>query len=135
MSKLRSLARALSDVGLGTLRRMLEYKQAIYGHEVVVANRWYPSSKTCSKCGAVKAELALSERTFRCDACGFVEDRDVNAALNLEAYPRLVGNGPEYLRPSPVERPALARKLSRAKLVSLKQELNRDSRQTLAITY
>ena len=119
MTKLRSLARALSDVGLGTIRRMLDYKQAIYGHKLVVANRWFPSSKTCSKCGTVKKELALSERTFCCESCGFTGDRDLNAALNLETYPRLAGNE------TPVERPALARKLSRTKLVSAKQELCR----------
>ena len=50
-----------------------------------MADRWYPSSKTCSGCGAVKTKLALSERTYTCDTCGLVLDRDVNAALNLAA--------------------------------------------------
>ena len=52
----------------------------------MVASRWYPSSKTCSCCGVIKPTLALSQRTFNCDDCGFEEDRDVNAAVNLARY-------------------------------------------------
>ena len=77
------LARAISDQGFGQARRMLAYKTTWNGGTLVVADRWFPSSKTCSACGAVKAKLPLSKRTYRCDACGLAEDRDVNAARNL----------------------------------------------------
>jgi putative transposase len=65
------------------LRRQLDYKTRLYGSRLVVANRWFPSSKTCSCCGVIKETLALSQRVFHCDDCGFEADRDHNAALNL----------------------------------------------------
>jgi putative transposase len=77
------LNRALLSSAPAELRRQLFYKCTWYGSKLVVANRWYPSSKTCSGCGLVKAKLALSERTFRCEHCGLVVDRDANAAANL----------------------------------------------------
>jgi putative transposase len=83
MLKNRRLARHLAGVGMGELRRQLDYKTRWRGGRLVVADRWYPSSKTCSACGAVKAKLRLSERTFRCDHCGYTADRDHNAARNL----------------------------------------------------
>ncbi|TVZ05796.1 transposase [Trebonia kvetii] len=83
MTRNRRLARALSDQGFGTARRMLAYKTAWQGGTLVLADRWFPSSKKCSACGTVKAKLALAERIYRCDACGLVLDRDVNAARNL----------------------------------------------------
>jgi putative transposase len=86
------LARAIADVGFGMFRRCLEYKAAVYGSKVIVADRWFPSSKRCSRCGNVKDELLLSERTYSCERCGLVKDRDKNAAMNLEWYPRLAGN-------------------------------------------
>jgi putative transposase len=79
----RRLARAIGDQGFGQARRMLGYKTAWNGGTLIMADRWYPSSKTCSGCGAVKAKLALSERTYACEACGLVLDRDLNAAQNL----------------------------------------------------
>jgi len=79
----RRLARAVSDQGFGAARRMLGYKTAREGGTLVVADRWYPSSKKCSGCGSVKAKLTLAERVYRCDACGLVMGRDVNAARNL----------------------------------------------------
>ncbi|WP_440100135.1 IS607 family element RNA-guided endonuclease TnpB [Streptosporangium sp. H16] len=81
----RSLARAVSDAGMAEVRRQLSYKTAWSGGRLVVADRWYPSSKTCSGCGAVKAKLALSERTYTCAECGLALGRDLNAALNLAA--------------------------------------------------
>ena len=84
MASNRSLARSIMDGAFGMFRRQLEYKAALYGSTVVLADRWYPSSRTCSCCGSVKAGLALSERVFRCDSCGFTLDRDWNAARNLE---------------------------------------------------
>jgi putative transposase len=77
------LARAISDQGFGTARRMLAYKTTWHGGRLVVADRWYPSSKTCSGCGTVKTKLPLSERSYRCDHCGLTLGRDVNAARNL----------------------------------------------------
>jgi len=71
------------DGGFFEFRRQLNYKARLYGSRVVVANRWYPSSKTCSCCGVIKETLALSQRTYSCDDCGFEAGRDVNAALNL----------------------------------------------------
>jgi putative transposase len=83
MARNRRLARAICDQGFGQARRMLAYKTAWNGGRLIVAARFYPSSKTCSGCGAVKAKLLLSERTYACTACGLVLDRDVNAAVNL----------------------------------------------------
>jgi putative transposase len=83
MLRNRRLARALADAGLAELRRQLGYKTTWYGSRLVVADRFYPSSKTCSACGWVKAKLSLSERTFSCEACGLRVDRDLNAARNL----------------------------------------------------
>ncbi|WP_243722567.1 IS607 family element RNA-guided endonuclease TnpB [Actinomadura sp. 7K507] len=76
------LARAVADQGFGQARRMLDYKTGWRGGRLVVADRWYPSSKTCSGCGRRKPSLTLSERTYRC-GCGLVLGRDVNAARNL----------------------------------------------------
>jgi putative transposase len=79
----RRLGRAIADTGMGELRRLLGYKSTWYGCRLVVADRFYPSSKTCSGCGWVKARLTLAERTFCCEACGLRVDRDLNAARNL----------------------------------------------------
>jgi putative transposase len=81
--KNRKLARSLMDGAFGLFRSMLEYKCKLYGSNLIVADRFYPSSKTCSQCGVVKTKLSLSEREFICDECGYIQDRDVNAALNL----------------------------------------------------
>jgi putative transposase len=83
MTRNRRLARAISDQGFGAARRMLGYKTTWNGGRLILADRWYPSSKTCSGCGAVKAKLSLSERTYRCGTCGLATDRDENAARNL----------------------------------------------------
>jgi putative transposase len=80
----RRLARHIADVGWGTVLAQLGYKTSWSdGSVLVAADRFYSSSKTCSCCGAVKAKLRLAERIFTCDACGHVQDRDLNAALNL----------------------------------------------------
>ena len=93
MVKNRHLARSLSDAALGEFRRQLEYKTARNGAVLRVVDRWYRSSKTCSGCGRVKAKLSLSERTYRCDSCGLVLDRDLNAAVNIQ----VAGSAPETL--------------------------------------
>ena len=79
----RPLARAISDQGFGHARLMLGYKTTWNGGQLIVAGCFFPSSKMCSGCGAVKAKLTLSERTYSCDGCGLAIDRDVNAARNL----------------------------------------------------
>jgi putative transposase len=78
------LARAVADMGFYELRRQLAYKAAWRGGQVVVADRWYPSSKTCSGCGHRLVQLALCVRRWRCPGCGAEHDRDVNAAINLK---------------------------------------------------
>lgn len=93
MLKNRHLARSVSDAALGEFRRQLEYKTARTGAVLRVVDRWYPSSKTCSNCGVVKAKLPLSERTFNCGACGLSIDRDLNAAVNIQ----VAGSAPETL--------------------------------------
>ncbi len=77
------LAAAISDASFGEFRRQLEYKAGWYGSRIVVADRFYPSSRTCSACGHVKQELKLSERVFECEMCNSRIDRDLNAAINL----------------------------------------------------
>jgi putative transposase len=83
MLRNRRLARRIADAGFGELRRQLGYKTTWAGGVLVQADTFYPSSKTCSGCGYVKAKLPLSERTYRCERCGLVADRDLNAARNL----------------------------------------------------
>lgn len=95
MLKNRRLARAASDVGLGMLRPMMDYKAPMYGTTLVVAHRHFPSTQRCSRCGNIKTgddKLDLNEREYVCAVCGYVENRDRNAAFNLEQYPRLEGN-------------------------------------------
>lgn len=98
MLRNRRLARHIADAGFAELHRQMDYKTRWNGGRLVVANRWYPSSKTCSGCGAVKAKLPLSERTYTCTTCGLVLDRDLNAARNLAALAaNVAGSGPETL--------------------------------------
>ncbi|MFE2998087.1 RNA-guided endonuclease InsQ/TnpB family protein [Nocardia sp. NPDC059246] len=85
MLRNRRLARHISNANWGEIRRQLTYKAEWAGKTLIVADRWFASSKACSGCGAAKAKLALSERTYFCTACGLVLDRDVNAAKNLAA--------------------------------------------------
>ncbi|GAA5032523.1 RNA-guided endonuclease InsQ/TnpB family protein [Streptomyces siamensis] len=82
--KNRKLARAISDASWTQLRSMLEYKCAWYGRQLVVSDRWFPSSKLCGACGTVRERLPLNVREWRCE-CGTVHDRDVNAARNILA--------------------------------------------------
>jgi putative transposase len=107
MTRNRRLARAICDAGFGQARRMLAYKTTWNGGKLILADRFFPSSKICSGCGAVKAKLALSERTYRCQACGLVIDRDVNAATNLL---KLAARGAERINAcGGMVRPRLAR--------------------------
>jgi putative transposase len=99
MLRNRRLARQIADAGFGELRRQLTYKTTRHGSVLITADRWYPSSKTCSACGVVKAKLLLSVRVFACEACGRVIDRDLNAARNLAALVTdlVAGSGSETL--------------------------------------
>jgi putative transposase len=85
MVRNRRLARAISDCGWGEFRRQLAYKCERYGRELVVIDRWYPSSKTCSACGHLLSRLPLSTRHWTCPGCGTRHDRDINAAKNILA--------------------------------------------------
>jgi putative transposase len=85
MVRNRHLARAISDCGWGEFRRQLAYKCERYGRRLVIIDRWYPSSKICSACGHLLAELSLSTRHWRCPSCGTRHDRDINAARNILA--------------------------------------------------
>ncbi len=93
----RRLARHIADAGFAEIRRQLAYKTQWNGGRLLVADRWYPSSKTCSGCGAVKTKLALREREYECETCGLVINRDRNASLNLAALAAefdTAGSGP-----------------------------------------
>lgn len=85
MVKNHHLARSVSDASFAEMRRQITYKAAWNGVQVVFADRFFASSKTCSQCGCKKDVLPLSVRTFVCDDCGMVMDRDLNAARNLAA--------------------------------------------------
>ena len=85
MMKNRKLSRSIADASFYEFRRMLEYKLEWIGSKVLLADRFYPSSKLCSGCGNKKEELNLSERVYVCDSCGLELDRDYNASLNLRS--------------------------------------------------
>ncbi|MER7460965.1 RNA-guided endonuclease TnpB family protein [Micromonospora sp. NPDC126480] len=85
MVRNRRLSKAISDVGWGEFRRQLEYKCQWYGRTLIVIDRWYPSTKTCSSCGYLLAQLPLSSRAWTCPGCRTRHDRDINAARNILA--------------------------------------------------
>ena len=115
----RSLARKIADAGWGEFRRQLEYKTRWYGCRLWIAPLFFPSSKTCSGCGAIKTELALSERVYSCEACGLEIDRDRNAALNLARLVAVSSTettktpGGEAVRPATVRRASVKQEPSR----------------------
>ncbi|MCG3084820.1 transposase [Anoxybacillus sp. LAT27] len=86
MLKNRKLSKAIQQQTFHEFKRQMMYKCAWHGIELIVADRFYPSSKMCSCCGHVKEKLSLSERTYRCEACGLEMDRDLNASINLKNY-------------------------------------------------
>jgi len=94
MSQNGHLSQAIHDVGWGMFRRMLEYKCQWYGARLIVVPQDFPSTKACSNCGEIGPPLPLSQRVFRCEACGLEIDRDWNAALNLWQYGLATLNGP-----------------------------------------
>jgi putative transposase len=115
MVRNRHLARAISDCGWGEFRRQLAYKCERYGRDLVVLGRWYPSSKTCSACGYLLAELSLGTRQWTCPSCGARHDRDVNAAMNILAAGQAVTacgagvrhSGTSRVRPAVKQEPRL----------------------------
>jgi IS605 OrfB family transposase len=84
MLKNHHLAQAIGDVGFYEFKRQLLYKASWYGSRVILADRWEPSSKRCSSCDWIDADLTLADRILHCEKCGLVRDRDLNAAINLE---------------------------------------------------
>ncbi len=120
MLRNRSLARSIADAGWSEFRRQLTYKLEMTGGQLIVADRWFPSSKSCSECGSIMSALPLAVREWTCPDCGAVHDRDVNAAINLKnlaAGPAVTACGPESsglgLRPQ-------------TKLAGMKQEISRN---------
>ena len=86
MMKNKHLSKAVQEQCFFEFRRQMQYKCEWNGIELVLADRFYPSSKTCSCCGNIKHDLKLSDRVYKCDVCGTVIDRDYNAAINLSRY-------------------------------------------------
>jgi putative transposase len=99
MTRNRNLARAISDASWSEFRSMLEYKARWYGREVIAVDRWFPSSKTCSSCGAMRASMPLDVREWTC-MCGVTHDRDVNAAKNIVAAGLAVSACGDGVRPT-----------------------------------
>ncbi|GAA0376555.1 RNA-guided endonuclease TnpB family protein [Streptomyces blastmyceticus] len=116
MVKNGSLARAISDAAWSQFRSLLEYKAAWYGRDVVVVDRFFPSSRLCSTCGALREKMPLSVRTWTCGNCGATHDRDENAARNLKAAGLAVtvcGAGVRPQRSTPGGQSATKQKTSR----------------------
>jgi putative transposase len=86
MVKNHNLARAISDMGWGNFKNMLTYKSEWYGKNLIMINRFDPSSKTCSSCGKINKELTLNDRVWTCTKCNTTHDRDVNAAINIKTF-------------------------------------------------
>jgi len=108
MMKNHRLAKSVADASMREFRRQIAYKCAWYGIELLVVPRFEPTSKPCSRCGWVKEDLTLSDRTFGCEACGHTADRDDNAADNIRllavsSTERLNGRGGD-VRPLNSER-------------------------------
>lgn len=111
------LARAISDAAWTELRMMLEYRCARYGRELVVIDRWFPSSELCGNCGTVRGRLPLNVREWTCDSCGTVHDRDVKASRNILAAGLAASACGDGVRPQ--------RESSRTGRSSVKQEPQR----------
>src|SRR5262249_27468879 len=120
MLKNHHLAQAIGDVGFAEFKRQLLYKASWYGSRVILADRWEPSSKGCSGCGWVDEDLTLSTRVYRCEQCGLVLDRDLNAAINLE---QLAGSSSDSQNACGAASAGTRRK-PRVQLAAKKQEPN-----------
>jgi putative transposase len=120
MLKNHHLAQSIGDVGFYEFKRQLLYKASWYGSRVILADRWEPSSKQCSGCGWIDADLTLSDRTFHCQQCELILDRDLNAALNLE---KLAGSSSDSQNACGAASSGMKRK-PRVQLAVWKQEPN-----------
>ncbi len=119
------LAQSVSDVAFGELCRQIEYKSLLNGVKVLKADRFYPSSKTCSRCGHIKHDLKLSDRTYHCDKCGAVIDRDYNASLNLLSLITKKQIGADYPESTPEDLTALLFRFARNGIATSKVETGR----------
>jgi putative transposase len=120
MLKNHRLAQAIGDVGFYAFKRQLLYKASWYGACVILADQWEPSSKRCSGCGWIDADLTLAERTYSCEHCGLIVDRDLNAAINLA---KLAGSSSDSRNACGAVSTGTKRK-PRVQLAVKKQELN-----------
>jgi putative transposase len=115
------LAKSFHDAGIGEAVRQLEYKQAWCGGVLQKVGRFFPSSRRCHVCLAVNGELALSERTWRCDGCGALHDRDENAAKNILIEGLALHAGSGYVGVTPVEPTASTKGADPRQAVAVKQ--------------
>lgn len=90
MLKNKKLSKAIQEQTFHEFTRQMKYKCEWNGIKFILADRFYPSTKTCSRCGQIKDKISLSERTFICDRCGYKIDRDLNASINLKNYGKSV---------------------------------------------
>ncbi|MBB5324835.1 putative transposase [Anoxybacillus tepidamans] len=91
MLKNKKLSKAIQEQTFHEFKRQMTYKCAWHGIQLIIADRFYPSSKRCSRCGHVKEKFSLSERMYHCEACGMEMDRDLNASINLKNYAQSMG--------------------------------------------
>ena len=133
MTKNHRLAQAVNDVSFGELRRQIEYKAATNGVKILKVDRFYPSSKTCSVCGAVKEDLTLRDRTYRCNKCGTVFDRDYNASRNLLG--QLVNHkiGTDYPESTPADLTALLSRFSVNGIATSKVETGKQQKSHIGV--
>jgi putative transposase len=106
---IRSHRRSWADAAAGEFRRQMTYKTGWYGCGLWIADRWYPSSKTCSTCGEANAALTLADRTWACGGCGTMHDRDENAGINLARLPASWAEALSDGKTAPVRRVAVKR--------------------------
>ncbi|MGL5355556.1 MAG: RNA-guided endonuclease InsQ/TnpB family protein, partial [Cetobacterium sp.] len=90
MSGALNFGKSVADNGWGNFTVMLKYKAMFLGKQVIKIDKWFPSSKTCSICGNIKTELALSERVYKCEHCNSEIDRDLNASINIREAGRIL---------------------------------------------
>ena len=117
MTRNRRLARSVSDSGMSEFVRMLEYKCELYGVAFEKADKWFPSSQLCSRCGARNRALTLATREWRCESCGAVHDRDLNAAINLAGSSSAAGRG-DCVGPGGIVRSAAIPEASTERMMS-----------------
>ncbi|MDH2926301.1 transposase [Lonepinella koalarum] len=130
MMKNHQLAKSIADVSFYEFRRQLEYKAKYNGKQIIFADRFYPSSKTCSQCGSIKKELKLSERIYCCEHCGAKINRDYNASINLlRLMEKQIGQVlPEF---TPMDLTAIQSDLAINRIVTSKVEVGIQQRSNL----